>query len=162
MTVLIENIQDRIEIDEPMYAIIERAVELCLESEDFNMPSETSVLLMDDNAIQEINKEQRNVDKPTDVLSFPMLHMYNGKVLENGFDTDPDTNLILLGDIVISLETAARQAEEYGHSFERELAFLTTHGMLHLLGYDHEPGEEEVMFQRQEAVLDRMGLGRRK
>ncbi|RCX13848.1 putative rRNA maturation factor [Anaerobacterium chartisolvens] len=162
MTVLVENIQDKIEINEHIHSIIERAVELCLESEAFDLPSETSIVLMDDHAIQDINREQRNVNKPTDVLSFPMLHMHNGKALENGFDTDPDTNLILLGDIVISMETAARQAEEYGHSFERELAFLTTHGMLHLLGYDHESGEEEVMFQRQEAVLARMGLDRRK
>ncbi|MGE5614375.1 MAG: rRNA maturation RNase YbeY, partial [Bacillota bacterium] len=103
----------------------------------------------------------RNVDTPTDVISFPLADMKNGKLLSEEGDYNIDEGLLLLGDIVISAETALKQAERYGHSFERELAFLTAHGIYHLLGYDHmESGEESVMISKQEAVLEKLGLKR--
>ena len=105
--------------------------------------------------VKEYNKEYRDIDKSTDVLSFPLG--------ENGvYDTNPETNNKMLGDIVISLEKAQEQAEEFGHSFEREIAFLTVHSMLHLLGYDHVNGgmEQGHMREREETVLAKLGLQR--
>jgi probable rRNA maturation factor len=90
-----------------------------------------------------------------------MADMKDGKLLSETGDYDPDEELLLLGDIVISMETAGRQSEQYGHSFERELAFLTAHGVFHLLGYDHmEKDEETVMISKQEEVLGKLGLKR--
>jgi probable rRNA maturation factor len=161
MDIQIENMQDKIEVTARMTELIRKAVETSLELEKFNVPSEVSILLMEDCGIREINREHRKIDKPTDVLSFPMVEMHDGKIISHEGDFDLEEELLLLGDIVISLETAKRQAEEYGHSFERELAFLTTHGVFHLLGYDHmEPEEEENMIGKQEKVLDLMGLKR--
>lgn len=158
---IIENIQDRVEFTDELSLLIEKAIEESLKLEGFEKPSEISVLIVDDERIRGINKEQRNIDKATDVLSFPMLDMENGELLCEDWDYDPEGNYILLGDIVLSLETAKRQAEEYGHSLEREVAFLTTHSMLHLLGYDHmEEDEEKTMIEKQEMVLTKMGLRR--
>ncbi|MBX6395245.1 MAG: rRNA maturation RNase YbeY [Alicyclobacillaceae bacterium] len=116
--------------------------------------AEVSVTLVDDRRIWELNREYRGVDRPTDVLSFAMREGEEEPVLgEDGRE--------LLGDIIISVETAERQAREYGHSLERELAFLAVHGFLHLLGYDHQsPEEEGVMFAKQEEVLTALGLVR--
>ena len=161
MEILIENLQDKVEIDDKLYKLLEKSVEVSLQQEEFLAPSEISILLVDNDKIREINKEQRNVDKPTDVLSFPMVDMVNGKIQKDEGDFDLDENLLLLGDIVISLETATAQAMEYGHSLDRELAFLTTHGVFHLLGYDHmEAEEEKLMIGKQESVLQEMGLTR--
>lgn len=159
--IIVENEQDDIEFTDELNSLLNRAVEGSLESEGFEIPSEVSILLVDDDNIREINKEQRKIDKATDVLSFPMVQMVNGAMEEDTGDYDLDEELLLLGDIVISMETVERQAKEYGHSFERELAFLTTHGMFHLLGYDHENSEEEkVMIGKQEEVLKKIGLSR--
>lgn len=117
--------------------------------------------ICDDEEIHRINKEQRDIDKPTDVLSFPMLFFdENGDIIDSDYDMDGD--FVILGDIVISAERAMEQAEEYGHSFKREMAFLTVHSMLHLLGYDHVTSEEDekVMFQRQEEILSKIGITR--
>jgi probable rRNA maturation factor len=116
--------------------------------------AEVSVTLVDDRRIWELNRQYRGVDRPTDVLSFAMREGETEPVLgEEGRE--------LLGDIIISVETAERQAREYGHSLERELAFLAVHGFLHLLGYDHQsPEEEAVMFAKQEEVLTGLGLVR--
>lgn len=161
MAVLIENLQDKLEITEKMYALINNAVEFSLKREAFDIPSEISVLLVDNEYIRELNKEHRDVDKPTDVLSFPMVDMMEGKIQSTEGDYDMDENLLLLGDIVVSAEMTQEQAESFGHSFERELAFLVTHGVFHLLGYDHEDEEAaKRMFDRQEAVLVQMGLTR--
>lgn len=161
MDIQIENMQDKIEVTDGMADLIRKAVEASLKLENFNVPSEVSILLMEDCGIREINREHRKIDKPTDVLSFPMVEMYEGKIISDEGDFDLEEEQLLLGDIIISLETAKRQAEEYGHSFERELAFLTTHGVFHLLGYDHmEPEEEEKMMGKQEEVLALMGLKR--
>ena len=110
---------------------------------------EVNVTVCDDEEIREINKEHRGIDKPTDVLSFPFL------------DFDSPETLTMLGDIIISRDTAYRQADEYGHSPKREFCFLAAHSALHLLGYDHmEPEEEKQMFQRQEEILHSMGIDR--
>lgn len=124
-----------------------------LEEEKIDERAEVSLTVVDNEEIRELNNEFRGKDSVTDVLSFPMS--------ENGeYDVDPETNRIMLGDIVISAEKARQQAEEYGHSFEREMCFLATHSMFHLLGYDHEISEEEekIMFQKQNMVLDRLGI----
>lgn len=116
---------------------------------------------MDNETIAQLNSEYRNIRRPTDVLSFPLLEYIDGKPDIQPGDIDPRTKRVALGDIVISVEKAMEQAESYGHSFEREIAFLAVHGMLHLLGYDHEkPEEEKDMFLRQEAVLKELGLPR--
>jgi len=159
--IIVENIQDKYEFTDELNKLLKVAIEGSLELEGFEIPSEVSVLLVDDQNIREINKEQRNIDKSTDVLSFPMTSMVNGVMEEDTGDYDMDEDLLLLGDIVISMETTIRQANDYGHSFEREFAFLTTHGMFHLLGYDHMDSEEEKnMMGKQEEVLRKIGLTR--
>lgn len=118
--------------------------------------ADVDITLVDDESIRELNREYRGKDAPTDVLSFSLLEDGGEEPYIVG---DPAFNL--LGDVVISVETAARQAEEYGHSLERELGFLTAHGVLHLLGYDHgTPEEEERMQQKAESVLASLGLHR--
>lgn len=161
MAVLIENIQDKIAVSDSIDILLKRAVELSLQLENFELPSEVSILLVDNDEIQEINKEHRHIDKPTDVLSFPLVNMKDGEIISDEGDFDMDEKLLVLGDIVISVEKAVEQAEQYGHSFERELAFLATHGMFHLLGYDHEDeAQEKNMMAKQEEVLGLMGLRR--
>ena len=132
------------------------AVEAALEYEQFPQNAEVEVLFATMEEIHQLNLEQRQVDRPTDVLSFPME--------EDPFSAEPDpsNDAVFLGSVVLCLEKAQQQAAEYGHSLEREIAFLTVHSILHLLGYDHELGEEEErdMFRRQEEVLKGMGLER--
>ncbi len=138
---------------------IERLIEICtaaaLEEEGIDDTAEVSVTLVDNEGIRELNKEHRNIDRETDVLSFPLGD-------DDGYEVDPDNDAIMLGDIVISLEKAAQQAQEYGHSYRREVAFLITHSLFHLLGYDHVNSEEEEkeMFGKQEKVLDKLGITR--
>nr|WP_041304900.1 rRNA maturation RNase YbeY [Kyrpidia tusciae] len=116
--------------------------------------AEVSVVLVDDERIHELNRDYRGVDRPTDVLSFAMRE-------GEGEPVQTEEGRELLGDIVISVETAERQANQYGHSLRRELAFLAVHGFLHLLGYDHQsPEQERVMFGKQEEVLSALGLMR--
>jgi probable rRNA maturation factor len=133
----------------------------CLRSENIALGCEVNMVITDDANIHEINRQFRNVDRPTDVLSFPMVNMKDGLILSEEGDYDPEEGLLLLGDIVISMETAQAQAMQYGHGIERELAFLTAHGIFHLLGYDHmQKDEENVMMAKQEAVLERLRLKR--
>ncbi len=116
--------------------------------------------LTDDRGIQELNRRYRGVDSPTDVLSFPLQQFEGPEKPKAPFPLPPGEPLAL-GDLVVSLERAVEQAAEYGHSLQRELAFLVVHGALHLLGYDHEvPDNEEAMRREEEAVLERLGLGR--
>lgn len=118
---------------------------------------ELSVTFMDDEAIQQVNAEYRGKDRPTDVISFALEELSEGEVAIVPADGMP----VVLGDIIISIETAARQAEEYGHTFDRELGFLALHGFLHLLGYDHmDEEEEQQMFGRQKEILAAFGLER--
>lgn len=153
--VIITNKQKEVKLPTGIRMIIRRACIAVLKSENFGDSAEISVTLVNNKEIHEINNEFRNIDSPTDVLSFPLG--------ENGvYDEDHTTGLKMLGDIVISVERAVAQAEEYGHSFQREMAFLTVHSMLHLLGYDHIQGgiEAEIMREKEEAVLLQMGLTR--
>lgn len=152
-TVLIKNDQKKIKMTPDLRRLVKRAVLAVLDFEDFGRRAEVSVTFTDNEGIHALNREYRNVDRPTDVLSFPLF---------DGEDYDTDGDAVLLGDIVISLERAQTQAEEYGHSFEREVAFLTVHSMLHLLGYDHEtsPEDERDMFARQDEILISAGMTR--
>ena len=135
--------------------LVRRSVIAALEYEGFYNDAEVSVTFTDNEGIRRINSEFRGIDKPTDVLSFPLTDF------EGGDEPPTDEPFISLGDIVISLERAREQAEEFGHSFERECAFLCVHSMLHLLGYDHVNSDEEdaEMRRRQSEILESMGLG---
>ena len=138
-----------------MKMLIREAVETTLDFEDFQNHCEVSVTFTDNEGIHALNKKFREVDKPTDVLSFPLFDF-------EGETDEPPVDEIMsnLGDIVISLERAKEQADEYGHSFEREVAFLCVHSMLHLLGYDHEISEEDdiEMRSKQTEIMKIMGL----
>ena len=116
-------------------ALIRRTIRTALAAEGLTAPCEVDVLLTDDDGIHEINREMRQVDRPTDVLSFPEFELAPGQ-LPGPEDADPGTGLIPLGDMVLSMERVAAQAREYGHSKRRELSYLVTHSVLHLLGYD--------------------------
>ncbi|ATY84441.1 rRNA maturation RNase YbeY [Kyrpidia spormannii] len=136
---------------------VERLIAAVLEeaaSREGVEAAEVSVVLVDDERIHELNRDYRGVDRPTDVLSFAMRE-------GEGEPVQTEEGRELLGDIVISVETAERQANQYGHSLRRELAFLAVHGFLHLLGYDHQsPEQERVMFGKQEEVLSALGIMR--
>lgn len=161
MKVSIRNNQRKFKVTKNMRDLVRSAVKAALEYMDFPLKSEVSVMFTDDEEIHELNRLHRGVDRPTDVLSFPLFEYdENGDIIEDDLDFNPNGEMIL-GDIVISLETASRQAQEYGHSFEREIGFLTVHSMLHLFGYDHmTPEDEEEMFGYQREILERMGLER--
>ena len=153
--VTIDNKQRAIKVPTGVRMLIRRCCHAVLELEEFEGSAEVDVSLVDNEQIHAINLEQRNIDAPTDVLSFPLG--------EDGvYDPNPATGAYMLGDIVISLEKAQAQAEEYGHSLQREVGYLTVHSMLHLLGYDHvEGGLEAVrMREKEEAVMLRIGLPR--
>lgn len=138
-------------------AVMEQIAAESLRYERFLEECEISISIVDDAEIQQINRQFRGIDRPTDVLSFPQLTFAEGEKMERN-----ENGEVMLGDIIISLERAKAQAEEYGHSLKREIAFLTAHSMLHLLGYDHmEPEEEAEMFARQKAILEIAGISRR-
>ncbi|MBQ7499917.1 MAG: rRNA maturation RNase YbeY [Clostridia bacterium] len=147
--IFIKNDQDKETVDGALKSLICLAAAKTLEYESFEGKAEISVTLTDDEKIRELNRDFRDIDRATDVLSFPL------------FDDVAEGGHIPLGDIVISLERARVQSAEYGHSFEREVAFLCVHSMLHLLGYDHmNADEEKVMFSRQKEILSEIGLER--
>ncbi len=153
--VIITNDQNEIKIPTGVRMLIRRCCNAVLVNENFEGSAEISVRFVDDEIIHELNREYRHVDRSTDVLSFPLG--------ENGvYDINHDTGAKILGDIVISMQHAVMQANLYGHSLQREIAFLTVHSMLHLLGYDHEAeGLERVrMREKEEAVLTQLGLKR--
>ena len=157
----IENEQSAVEFDDRLSGLIEKTVLESMREENLNMGCYVSITITDDASIREINHQFRNIDSPTDVLSFPLVNMKNGTLISDEGDYDMDEGLLMLGDIVVSLETAVRQAELYGHSLERELAFLVSHGAFHLMGYDHMNSEEEAeMLSKQEKVLEKLGLSR--
>ena len=153
--IFLSDEQEKLVAPEDMEQLIEMCTRAALEEEQIEEDAQVSVTLDDNEAIREINNEHRGIDKATDVLSFPLGD-------EDSFDTDPETGAILLGDIVISLERAKEQAEEYGHSYRREVAFLITHSLFHLLGYDHVDSEEDekLMFGKQDKVLEKLGITR--
>ena len=136
-----------------MKSLVKSAIRAALENEKFPYDPLISVTFTDNEGIREKNREFRGIDAPTDVLSFPMYDFKNGEKPLPG-------EICELGDIVLSLERAAEQAEDFGHSYEREVAFLTVHSVLHLLGYDHVHSEEEELEMRehQRAIMRRLGL----
>ncbi|MCL2853412.1 MAG: rRNA maturation RNase YbeY [Defluviitaleaceae bacterium] len=145
------SVSDKITIDDGCSELIANVLAQGLADEGVSV-SEVSVLITTDEEIQLLNHKHRGIDKPTDVLSFPQYH---------GIGQIPP-NADCLGDIVISLPRAAAQADEFGHSLRREMAFLTAHGLLHLLGYDHEQGvqDEQIMMSKQEALLTKLSIAR--
>ena len=153
LKIYFENTQDKEKVTYKMKMLIRRAILATLEYENVTEDSQVSITFCDDGRIRELNKKFRNIDRSTDVLSFPL------------FDEESPDNFVseldcMLGDIVISLERAKAQAEEFGHSYERETAFLAVHSVLHLLGYDHEISEEDDrdMRKRQSDVMEKIGL----
>lgn len=132
--------------------LIRATANAVLEYEGVSLQSELSVLFVDDRGIRELNRDFREIDRATDVLSFP----------SGEYPVDEGADYLYVGDMALSLERARSQAEEYGHSYEREIAFLTAHSVLHCLGYDHVDGpeQEKEMFSRQEAILQGMGIVR--
>ncbi|MBQ2670516.1 MAG: rRNA maturation RNase YbeY [Clostridia bacterium] len=158
--IILENEQDKEELTPEIEKAITDVCTAVLDSEECDFDAEISITLVDNEAIREINNEQRGIDKATDVLSFPMLEFDEDGNADGEYETDGD--FIVLGDIVISMERAREQSIEYGHSFLREVAFLTAHSMLHLLGYDHVDDEEgeRIMNEQQENVLTSLGITR--
>lgn len=153
--VIISNDQRTVKIPSQVRLLVRRSCVAVLRMEQFVGSAEISVRFVDNEMIRELNREHRGIDRETDVLSFPLG--------ENGvYDVNNDTGAYMLGDIVISVEKAMAQAEEYGHSLEREIAFLAVHSMLHLLGYDHVNGGLEAvhMREKEEEVLTQLGLKR--
>lgn len=146
--------------------IAEKVINYCIEREKFPYEAEINLTLTDNEGIHIINKEYRDIDRATDVLSFPMLSYetpgdFSFLMDENDDDFNPDTGEAILGDIIISVDKVREQAKEYGHSELREFAFLITHSMLHLFGYDHmEPEEAKVMEDKQRQILDELSITR--
>lgn len=150
--VIISNSQKEVKIPTGLRMLVRRCCNAVLRMENFQGAAEVSVTFANNEQIHELNKMHRNVDAPTDVLSFPMGE--DGK-----YDIDPATNAKILGDIVISMEKAVEQAERFGHTLQREVGYLTAHSMLHLLGYDHEEPLEKVhMREKEELVMTQLGL----
>ena len=153
--VLGTNNQNIIRITKDLRNIVKKCCIGTLYTEGYKGDFEVSVTYTDNEIIHEMNYMHRDIDSPTDVLSVPLMD-------ENGFPENYETGCKMLGDIVLSVERAMEQAEEFGHSFEREIAFLTVHSMLHLLGYDHVTSEEDEkeMFAKQDLILETLGITR--
>ena len=154
LKIYFENEQEKRVVSDYLKRLLRKAIRTTLESEGFTHPCEISVTFTDNDGIHSLNREYRGIDRPTDVLSFPQFDFLGGELLPEGEEP------VALGDIVLSLERAEEQAREFGHSFSREMAFLTVHSVLHLLGYDHELGDEEDadMRARQRGVMKMLGL----
>ena len=155
LKVYIKNSQSEVKVPVGIRLLIRRCCQAVLITEKFKRDTEVSVSFINNKEIRNLNRIYRDKDKSTDVLSFPLG--------ENGnYDTNAETGYVMLGDIVISLETAFKQADNFGHSLEREIGFLTVHSMLHLLGYDHETStlEARIMREKEEAVLEKLGISR--
>lgn len=151
LRIYFENDQEAIKVKYASMMLVRRAIEATLDFEDFALDCEVSVTFTDNENIKALNSQYRNIDRETDVLSFPMLDE----------DDVCEHTPVMLGDIVLSLEKTVEQAQTFGHGFERELAFLCIHSTLHLLGYDHETSDEDdcEMRRKQTAIAEIMGLG---
>jgi len=165
--IYLDNRQNKIQVGEELIQNVEKIIEYTLEKEQVNIKTEISVIFIDNDEIMKINGEQRGINKVTDVLSFPMLHYPKGKVYKEvylGFNfgaEDLNDGELILGDVVISLEKAKEQSEEFGHSFFREVSYLTVHSILHLLGYDHMVDEDKAkMRPREEEILENFNIRR--
>ena len=155
------EIDPEVETAPELEEALRRAVEGALDAEGVDVPCVVEVCLTDDEGIHQTNLDMRGVDAPTDVLSFPMFELEPGEKPRPEW-ADPDTDKVLLGDMMISLERARAQAAEYGHSLEREVCYLAVHSVLHLLGYDHldEGPMKRQMRAREEAILGELGITR--
>ena len=154
--VVITNDQKTVKVPKGLRLLIRRCCHAVLISEGFTDNAEVSVSFVSNAEIRSLNKAYRNKDSVTDVLSFPLTSDDGTR------EVDTETGNVLLGDVVISIETAVKQANIYGHSLSREIGFLTVHSMLHLLGYDHEksPLDERIMREKEESVLEKLGISR--
>ena len=155
MKVIITDDQQEVKVPTGIRLLVRRACTAVLVNEGFENSAEVSVRFVDNDEIRRLNMQHRQKDEVTDVLSFPLG--------ENGvFDTNPGNGAVMLGDIVICLPRAQKQAQVYGHTFQREIAYLAVHSMLHLLGHDHEPGgiESVRMREKEEQVMVQLGLPR--
>ena len=147
MEIYIDNRQNKVDVDEEISVIIEKVIKEVLDFENQSLDCEVSLSFVDNEEIKVLNRDYRNVDRETDVLSFPMDNDF--------FQMGP----VLLGDIIISVEKALEQAEEFGHSLFREIAYLTAHSMFHLLGYDHMEDEEKtLMREKEKEVMKKLGI----
>lgn len=147
MRILFDDRQDKVLINEEIFKIVEKGIVTVIQMEQLSDNFEVSVSFVDNKEIREINREFRNIDGETDVLSFPM---------DFEFDLDCDKPL---GDVIISLEKALEQSNEFGHSFEREVLYLTVHSMYHLLGYDHiEEKDREIMREKEKNTMKKLGV----
>lgn len=156
MRLIIDSFDETNELTEEQQKTVEDLLQFAAEVEEVAQDAELSVTFVTNERIQEVNREFRDKDQPTDVISFALEEMGEGEIEIVGLEQPP-----MLGDIIISIPRAKEQSIEYGHSFIRELGFLAVHGFLHLLGYDHMNDEDEkVMFTKQKEILDRYGLKR--
>ncbi|MPQ42239.1 rRNA maturation RNase YbeY [Clostridium tarantellae] len=165
--ILLNNRQNKFNLDKNFSNKLIEVIEFVLAEEKVKEACQISLVFVDNEEIKTINKECRNIDKATDVLSFPMIDYPQGKVYKEVYlnhifnETYFDENELVLGDIVLSLERAKEQSEEYNHSFIRESCYLVTHSVLHLLGYDHMKEEEKlIMRKREEEILTRLNITR--
>ena len=163
----IDDRQEKIKPTEELIDKIKATIDFALKEEGVKIPYQISLLFVDNEEIREINKENRNIDKVTDVLSFPMLDYEEDKVFKDMYlnyefdETFKDGDELVLGDIVLSLERALEQSIEYNHYFEREASYLVVHSVLHLLGYDHmEEDEKKIMRSEEEKILSKMNIVR--
>jgi len=151
MAVIVSNLLEEAPLDPELEVLVEKVALAVLNAEGYPEGAEVSLVFTDDEYIKELNLQYRGIDSPTDVLSFAQ---HEGEPMVDAGEED------LLGDVVISLQAAMRQGEEYGHGMKRELAYLTAHGVLHLLGYDHDdPDGQSVMREKEEAALALLGMG---
>lgn len=165
--IFVDNRQEKIDVSDSLTSHLEKVIAFVLKEECVKEECEISLVFVDNDEIKNINRETRNIDKVTDVLSFPMLDYEKGKVykdlyLDFKFDSTffDDGNLVL-GDIVISLERSLEQSVEFNHSFFRETSYLVIHSVLHLLGYDHmEEDEKKIMREREEVILEKLNIPR--
>lgn len=165
--IFIDNRQEVIDVEDKLYDRIKEIIDYALKEEGVKVDYEVSVILIDNDEIRNINRENRNIDSATDVLSFPMLEYPEGEVFKDAYfdyefdDTYLDDGKLVIGDIAISLERAKQQSVEYGHSFEREVLYLTVHSVLHLMGYDHmEEDDKKKMREREEEILNKFRINR--
>ena len=162
-----DNRQEKLNVDEEFINSLEAVCDFVLKKEGVNCKYQISLLFVDNEEIREINRETRNIDRATDVLSFPMLNYPNKKFFKDVYidynfdETFLDGDELVLGDIVLSLERALEQSEEYNHSYKREVSYLGGHSILHLLGYDHmEEDDKAIMRKREEELLGELKISR--
>lgn len=165
--IYLDNRQNKLKVDNVFCEQLEEAIKFTLKQEELKEKCEISLVFVDNYEIKEINKETRGIDKATDVLSFPMLEYPKGKVYKDVYinhtfdETYFDGDELVLGDIVLSLEKAKEQSEEFNHSFLRESCYLVIHSVLHLLGYDHmNDDEKKIMREKEELLLSKLNITR--